>query len=199
MGLRIFAWVIFLLMILFYGAGCSARVPGDGRLVLILVDADVADLLVPAVDSSGSVPGMVRLGSAICAGVRYWDEVGAHLRCPEDVAPNDPVEAASVRVVRAPAVDELFDDGFAWFNHVDGKIYAPTDRMLAESAASTKKFSYNSWASIFAHEAGHALGLQHEDVGGIIMNPNATWRSGLAPEDKAQFCAAAIHTEGACK
>lgn len=176
--------------------GCGSYLPA-GQLVLVNVDRAVADTVIAVVDNDGSNPGTVRLGDAICQGVRYWDAVGARLRCPEDIAAEDGAPAATLDIVRATAVEELFDSSESWYYVVDGKIHVPADRLLAMADASNG-FARLSLTAMYAHESGHAFGLMHTKPAADLMNAHAAWRPDLSADDVAQFCKVTGSSAEAC-
>lgn len=197
MGLRLLAWVIFILMVLAYGSGCSARVPGDGRLVLVLVDDGLASATLATTGDDGITTYDLSIGAAVRQGARYWDAYGAKLRAPEDALPEDGEPAATIRVVQASAVEELFDESSSWYSTEDGNVHVPIDRLSAMTNGG-RAFRNHQLPAMYAHELGHALGLMH------VANPDAVMYHVGAPDaaltdaDKAEFCKTAIFAAGEC-
>lgn len=156
-------------------SGCHDYVPGDGRLVLIHMSPTVAKATVtahlpctlPYYCTDGSVCGTtcggmaapsedMTLEEAAAAGARYWDGVGARLRVEGHL------DADDAQLSPAARLDVVPDDGatgapaghpVAWYSTVDGKVHVILPFRLDGS-----RDVYNA---LFAHELGHAVGLEH--------------------------------------
>jgi hypothetical protein len=131
-------------------SGCAAHAPGDGRLVAVRLSPAVADYQVaPDNDATGGKLPAVSLSSFAADGVHYWDAVGAQLR----VGADETQAAFVLEVVPDDGGVGAPTDAEGWFDNVDGKIHVVLPLRFSGPPATYRSF--------FAHEAGHALGLDH--------------------------------------
>src|SRR5262249_9676981 len=137
-------------------AGCSQPLPGDGRLVRVDVDAALASTPVQVVCDDGTL-ATTTLGPYVARGVRYWDAVGARLRTADELAGDAPV-AAELHVVADSALDRALDGAPAFYSELDGAVHVNLEQLRARGDAYYPEVEF---AALFAHEAGHALGLGH--------------------------------------
>ncbi len=162
-------------------AGCCQPVPGDGRLVRVTVDAAVASTKVQVVHADGTL-ATTMLGPYATCGVHYWDAVGARLRTADELAAGDTV-AAELRIVADSALDHALDGAPAFYSEIDGAVYVDLDQLRARGDTYYPEVEF---AGLFAHEAGHALGLVHEPECTGVMAPGC-WLPALTAVDVAQF------------
>ena len=163
-------------------AGCRATVPGDGRLVLVSVDAALAVLPVHVVLGDGTL-ATSSLEPYVARGIRYWDPVGARLRTAQQRTPADGPVAAELRIVADSALDHALDGAPAFYSELDGTIYVDRGQLRARGDIYYHEVELTA---LFAHEAGHALGLVHEPTGSGVMAQRC-WLPALTATDIAQF------------
>ena len=175
--------------------GCAARIPGDGRLVLVTADETLANTTYPFKDANGNA-GTIRVGDALRKGVHYWDALGAKLRTAEDITPEDGEPVATLHYKVASALDELFVGADSWYSTVDGDVHIPIDRLGVRDTQ--EGFTDLTVTADLAHEAGHALGLMHISDTSALMYRAASWRDDLSASDKVEFCKTAIYAAGEC-
>jgi hypothetical protein len=157
-------------------SACRVVVPGDGRLVAIEVAPDIADHEVQ-IFTGRHTSEAHRLGEYVAAGAHYWDAVGARLRTADEIG--EEVPAVTVRIEVADAFTSAFSDGHpAWYGYTDGAVHVVLDGYFDQGFAP-------SYSSLFAHELGHALGLDHIS-GDAVMHPGESWRR-LQAADVEQF------------
>jgi hypothetical protein len=165
--------------------GCRCPVPGDGRLVLVTLDDRILEHLVGVAltDRGVSQP----LGPFVARGARYWDSVGARLRTPDQLADYEWNEAPSARTVHVEptnGIEHAFDGAIAFYSDLDGFIRVD----LSNPELDPRYGFYRpiDFESLFAHELGHALGLDHEPGCSGVMSPGCSLES-LSSADVAQF------------
>lgn len=163
-------------------SGCRHPVPGDGRLVLVQVDDALAALPVNVAQPDGTL-AQAQLGDYIAQGVRYWDATGARLRTPEQVTADDGEPAATLQIVVASSVDHSLDGAPAFYADIDGQIHVDPAQFRAKDGT---YYAAVEFAAMFAHEAGHALGLDHEPGCTGVMSQQC-WLPALTDADVAQF------------
>lgn len=174
--------VLGLVVAMMLVVGCRTSVPGDGRLVLVVVDDAVSTLPINVVGADGTL-GQGQLGDYVAQGVRYWDAVGARLRTPEQVTAEDGEPAATLHVVVASSTEHLFDGAPAFYADVDGEIHVDLAQFRAKGST---YYTATEFAAMFAHESGHALGLDHEPGCSGVMSQKC-WLPALTAADVAQF------------
>lgn len=191
--------VLWFVIMAVWVCGCAARVPGDGRLVVVTVDDAVGEKLVSVVDADGHVSARP-FAEAVSAGARYWDSVGARLRTYDALTTAEWNEkpAATVRIECSNAVEDLTQgNASAWIDDTDGNI-----RINCSDAAwkANNVYTAPQLAALFAHELGHALGLPHAAGAdhAAVMSPHSAITPALLPADVALFCAHAIAAPGVC-
>jgi len=162
-------------------AGCSQRLPGDGRLVRVTVAASLASMSVQVVRGDGTL-ATAALGPYVTRGVRYWDAVGACLRTDDDIGPGETI-AAELRVVADSALDRALDGAPAFYSELDGAVHVAADELRARGDVYYPEVELTA---LFAHEAGHALGLAHEPPCTAVMAQRC-WLPALTDADTAQF------------
>jgi hypothetical protein len=168
-------------VILLASAGCSQPLPGDGRLVRVAVDASVASARVQVVGADGTLATRA-LGPYVTRGVRYWDAVGACLRTVDEMPP-DVAVAAELRIVADSALDRTLDGAPAFYSELDGAVHVDVEQLRARGEIYYPEVEF---AALFAHEAGHALGLSHEPPCTGVMAQRC-WLPALTDADIAQF------------
>jgi hypothetical protein len=168
-------------VVLLASAGCSQPIPGDGRLVRVDVDESVTSTIVQVVRSDGTL-SRTALGPYVTRGVRYWDAVGACLRTADEIAPGA-VIAAELHVVADSALDRALDGAPAFYSELDGAVHVDLEQLRARGDAYYPEVEL---AALFAHEAGHALGLLHEPECTGVMAQRC-WLPALTAADVAQF------------
>lgn len=165
--------------------GCASPVPGDGRLVSVEVDPAIADVLIGAggyhcAGSTCASWSPQPLSVYVGRGLRYWDSVGAQLRLNTEVGNRFP--AAVLHVVAGGDDAPAGEAPAAWWSQVDGNIHVTWPMVLSGDDT--------AYASLFAHEAGHALGLNHvddtHDSAVDVMSPVGSAEQ-LGPLDRKQF------------
>jgi matrixin len=161
--------------------GCSRPLPGDGRLVRVRVDASLAATMVQVVRADGTL-ATTALGPYVTRGVRYWDAVGACLRTDDEV-PAGAAIAAELHVVADSPLERLLDGAPAFYSELDGAVHVATDELRARGDTYYPEVEF---AALFAHEAGHALGLAHEQPCTGVMAQRC-WLPALTAADVAQF------------
>jgi hypothetical protein len=166
-------------------SGCRCPVPGDGRLVLVTLDERIVEHLVGVAltDRGVSQP----LGPFVARGARYWDKVGARLRTLDQLAYDEQDEAARARTVHiepTSGIEHAFDDAIAFYSDLDGFIRV--DLSNPELDANHGFYRPIDFESLFAHELGHALGLDHEPGCSGVMSPGCSFDE-LSSIDVAQF------------
>jgi hypothetical protein len=122
------------------------------------------------------------LGTFVTRGMRYWDAVGARLRTADEVAPDEMI-AAELHIATASALDHSLDRAPAFYSELDGAVYVDPEQLRARGDS---YYSEVEFAALFAHEAGHALGLQHEPLCAGIMAQRC-WLPRLTNVDITQF------------
>jgi hypothetical protein len=176
--------------------GCAPRIPGDGRLVLVAFEPGVEARQVDTAEL-----GPVTFGEAIDAGAQYWDVVGARVRTRYDLTAAERAvaedEAAATLTFRCAtdtqrSLEDLLYriDAFAWYNESDGEIYV-------DCGGPDRGYEWTWLTAAFAHEIGHAMGLDHVS-GHAIMNAAGSDYSAIQTADKAEFCRTAIHNAEVC-
>jgi hypothetical protein len=170
-----------LAFVLLASAGCSRPLPGDGRLVRVTVGASLASTWVQVVRADGTL-ATTALGPYVRRGVRYWDAVGACLRTDDDITPGNPI-AAELHVVADSALDRALDGAPAFYSELDGAVHVATDELRARGDTYYPEVELTA---LFAHEAGHALGLAHEAPCTAVM-AQGCWLPALTAIDAAQF------------
>jgi hypothetical protein len=161
--------------------GCRQQIPGDGRPVLVTVDESLASLPVQVVRADGT-QASATLMPYVARGVRYWDAVGARLRVADDWLPGDGI-AAELRIVPASALDHALDGAPAFYSELDGAVHVDLAQLRARGGI---YFPEVELRALFAHEAGHALGLDHVPHCKGVMAQHC-WLDGLTSVDVAQF------------
>lgn len=164
------------------GVACRPSVPGDGRLVLVRVDAALATLPVQVVRDDGS-PATVSLEAYVAGGIRYWDAVGARLRTIAQRTPADGPVAAELDIVADSSLDRACDGAPAFYSELDGAVHVDREQLRARGDAYYPEVELRA---LFAHETGHALGLDHEPAGTGVMAQRC-WLPALTAADVAQF------------
>ena len=163
-------------------AGCSQPLPGDGRLVRVDVDPALASTPVQVVYDDGTL-ATTTLGPYVARGVRYWDAVGARLRTADELAGDDAPVAAELHVVADSALDRALDGAPAFYSELDGAVHVNLEQIRSRGDAYYPEVEF---AALFAHEAGHALGLGHEPACTGVM-AQGCWLPALTAADVAQF------------
>jgi hypothetical protein len=174
--------VAAIVLALVSAAGCRRTVPGDGRLVLVRVDAALAALPVQVVLDDGTL-ATASLEPYVARGVRYWDAVGARLRTVAQRTPTDGPVAADLGIVADSALDRALDGAPAFYSELDGAVHVDRAQLRAQADIYYPEVEL---AALFAHEAGHALGLEHERAGSGVMAQRC-WLPALTATDVAQF------------
>lgn len=189
--------IIWFVIMFAITCGCAARLPGDGRLVIVTVDDAVAQKMVSVVDAAGHVSPRP-FGEAASAGARYWDAVGVRLRTYDALTPAEWNEtpAAIVNIQCASAVETSVEgEHFGWQSPVDGNIRIECDSDVYKPG---NAFTADQLAAAFAHELGHALGLNHVQDSHAVMYRDSAATPTITAADRAEFCARAITAPGVC-
>ena len=161
--------VLFLAVAVVFFAGCARKVyPGDGRLVVVEIapELDACPLL-------GST-----VGEAVRQGIAMWDEAGARLRTVDKLQPEEQNEAehAPRLPVHGTCPSAQYDPTAEWgeYENTSGEIvlhnWLPDTRWIVAT-------------SLVAHEAGHAIGLDHVPDPTAIMHADAAERADLSDAD----------------
>lgn len=164
------------------GGGCRPSVPGDGRLVLVRVERSLATLPVQVVRDDGALV-TASLAPYVADGMRYWDVVGARLRTVAQATATDGPVAAELDVVADSALERACDGAPAFYSALDGAVHVDREQLCARGDAWYPEVELRA---LFAHEAGHALGLEHEPAGAGVMAQRC-WLPALSGADVAQF------------
>ncbi len=168
-------------IVLLASAGCGQRLPGDGRLVRVTVEPALASTMVQVLRADGT-PATTALGAYITRGVHYWDAAGARLRTADELAPDAPI-AAELHVVADSALDRALDGAPAFYSELDGAVHVAVDELRARGDTYYPEVEF---AALFAHEAGHALGLAHERPCTAVMAQRC-WLPALTAVDIARL------------
>ena len=172
---------VAVVVLLLASAGCRKPIPGDGRLVLVRVDTSVASTKVQVVRADGSL-ATTALGPYATLGVHYWDAVGARLRTADERAVDESA-AGELHIVADSALDRALDGAPAFYSEIDGAVHVDLDQLRARGDTYYPEVEL---AGLFAHEAGHALGLEHEAACTGVMAQRC-WLPALTAVDVAQF------------
>ncbi|HEX9104576.1 MAG TPA: matrixin family metalloprotease [Polyangia bacterium] len=150
--------------------------------MIVRVDAALAALPVQVVLADGTLAtdGLERY---VARGARYWDAVGARLRTVAERTPADGPVAAELHIVADSGLDRALDGAPAFYSELDGAVHVDRAQLRARGDVYYPEVEL---AALFAHEAGHALGLEHEPAGSGVMAQRC-WLPALTAADVAQF------------
>lgn len=166
-------------------AGCGRVVyPGNGHLILVEFDTDL-DLC--PITVGRDVP--TTAGVLFRTGLRYWDAAGVRLRTEDQLLPSEYTEMANAPKLRVRGdtcksaetkIAERTKNTLAQYNDEKGDIqiflrYWPITRLTP--------LGVEWFSSFMAHEAGHAIGLDHVAETNAIMNAVVGLRSDLSDAD----------------
>lgn len=192
--------VIGIVALVLFTAACSNQrmvYPGDGQLVIVDVDPalDQCSIVLSAIPNVRSTESST-VGNAVRVGIRYWDQVGVRLRTVDQLTASDQPDIATALHLRI--FGDCADIGTA------ANAQFSTNTKLAEYHFSTGQIELylNYWNVNYidekgwlwvtmkiAHEAGHAIGLDHVGDPSAVMYPNNTdqnARADLAAADVAE-------------
>lgn len=180
--------------------GCGNRIvyPGAEQLVVVdvapeLEQCPVVLSAIPNVRSTMSTT----VGNAVRDGIRYWDLVGAHLRTSDQLSPEEQANAAAAEHIRVHGdCSQLGTE--AEKQYVSGTMLAEYHFSTGDIELYLRYWSVNyidekgwQWATMkMAHEAGHAIGLDHVSEPDAVMYPSNTdenARADLAAADVSEY------------
>lgn len=180
--------VLGLILLVIVANGCSNRrivYPGDGSLVIVDIDADVDRTPVTVQGSANQT-----VGDAIRKAIRYWDQAGARLRTVDQLTDTDASSVPdAVHLTVTSQLDEAaIEKGFdAFYNYDTGNIQLFLQRWATTDLTTRQWY----WLVVtIAHEAGHAIGLDHVTDVNAVMYPDDTnfnSRANLAPADMTEY------------
>lgn len=155
--MRFVAWVFFLLMILFYGAGCTRVFPGNAPVSLV---------------GDGEWTHNADDVAALDEAAALWNSLGARFSLDARGGPT-----LVVRIEPIPWwVQTGVADAIGAYEEVDGVVYADSRKVSAPNGLLMQ---------VLAHELGHAIGLDHDAYG--IMSARVSTDYRLSPEDIAEY------------
>ncbi|HZS37824.1 MAG TPA: matrixin family metalloprotease [Polyangia bacterium] len=152
-------------LVLTVAAGCRVVVPGDGRVVLVEPDE--------AVDAAYSIE--------LKRSVHFWDVTGACFRVREELVDGEPI-AARVPFVADGARSNAADPQLAWYAEAEGRVHVPIGELQELDV------DHDELTALFAHELGHALGLNHLPQQVALMAPHVPALQQLTDADVREFC-----------
>jgi hypothetical protein len=172
-------------------SGCRPVVyPGDGRLVVVDVDPELDGCWLSLADGKS-----LAVGSVVRRGIRYWDAAGARTRA-NDHAVDAGVETAAPHLrIRG----DCSDAGLAANQNADPTIstaqYEPANGNIELFlrywvVRDVDEETLTSMCSTVAHEAGHAIGLDHVPEIDAVMSARRWWghaRIELSAADRGEW------------
>lgn len=150
-------------------AGCRPIYPAD-RLVIVELSPTLEPLRLRTSAGWSKVADLAR------EGIHYWNQLGAELKLRDELTPFDDPGAPVLRFhegTLSPDLDGYFDWQSAQITIDMRKFYAGLPSLFV--------------ASMFAHEAGHALGLDHVAEPRAIMFHIPGALAEPSPADDAEF------------
>ncbi len=163
--------------------------PGNGETVIVDIDPELDACPLTLADGTSTT-----VGAAIRFGIRYWDATGACLRTADQLT-HEKV-GANARRLHVWSNDSAHDAGtnvathgeqLAAYRHNYGDVEVHLSRLQTQGLSD---FYWTQFVVTFAHETGHALGLDHVTDTDAVMYPNATRgnaRDDLADADLKEF------------
>lgn len=165
-------------LLLALSSGCMKYYPGNGQLVLVTLDTAFYQNSINDPDGSSHVEA-----DDIGQGLLWWDRVGAHLRTKDTIELTD-----LLQIDKAPRLHvSRSDSQTSLIGNSEAGQYDPLTGEITLYAWSIIEMDQPQLRCAAAHEAGHAMGLQHVPDPNAVMYYRLADRTGIDDYDIAEF------------
>lgn len=172
-------FAVLLLLVLALLAGCRVVYPGDGRRVPVRFDAGVLERPIAYRDEAGT------MRPVLLKAFEWWSSAGVNF----DLARSG--EGGALPTRSDPWWEGATRDAWGDYDEASGEIYLFQDLWGLDDGRSrvAPVIDADNLTAVFAHELGHAVGLDHDPHAEALMHSPPGQPYGLTEWDYAALVA----------